>query len=342
MTDEVRTFEDIAPGERHEAGPTEMTREAIVAFAQMYDPQPFHLDEAAGAASLLGGLAASGWQTASIGMRLLFDGFVGHVASMGSPGLDEVRWLKPVRPGENLRMHLAVKTVRASATRMDRGFVGLFMELLNAAGETVMTQTFTVIVQRRGAVQTDAARLPLPGEASFAPAIPDADPMLTGFYDDVVVGHESVLGAQRFTSDLMTGFASLYDPQYFHLDPEAARRSHFGALCASGWQTAAFWMKHYIAARTRSAEARAAAGQPWAVGGPSPGFTDLRWQRPVYAGQTVRYDLKLVGKRRVSRSGWGMVCTLNTGRLQTSETSVGDVVFSFNGRLLWPIATDQA
>ena len=341
MSGDFRTFEDIVPGERHEAGPIQVTREAIVAFAEMYDPQPFHLDEAAGDASLLGGMAASGWQTASLGMRLLFDGFVGRIASMGSPGLDEVRWLKPVRPGDSLRMSLVVTTARASATRPDRGFIGLAMDLMNAAGETVMTQTFAVIVQRRGAAQTGAAHPP-PTGASFTPAIPDADPMLTGFYNDVVVGHESILGAQRFTSELVTGFAGLYDPQYFHLDAEAARHSHFGGLCASGWQTAAFWMRHYLAARTRSAEVRAAAGLPWAVGGPSPGFTDLKWLRPVYVGQTVRYELKLLDKRRVSRSGWGMVYTLNTGRLMTSATSVGEVVFSFCGRLLWPMAPEQA
>ena len=171
---------------------------------------------------------------------------------------------------------------------------------------------------------------------------PEADPRLTGFHGDIVIGHECVLGSQQFTPELVTGFASLYDPQYFHLDAEAARHSHFGALCASGWQTAAFWMKHYFAARTLSAEARAAAGQPWAVGGPSPGFTELKWLRPIYAGQTVRYALRVVGKRRTSRSGWGMVCTFNTGHLVTESSSKGDLAFSFNGRSLWPVAPNEA
>ena len=338
---ELRTFEDIAPGEIHEAGPLSLTRESIIAFARMYDPQPFHLDEAAGAASLLGGLAASGWQTAAIGMRLLYQGFVGRVVSMGSPGLEEVRWLKPVRPGDTLRMVLSTTTVRESASRPDRGFVGLFMELLNGTGETVMTQRFTIIVQRRGAIQVGAIPQRKTATVAVSAAIPGADQMLTSFYDDVVVGHASVLGTQLFTPDLIIGFASLYDPQYFHLDADAARRSHFGGLCASGWQTAAFWMKHYISARTRSADARAAAEQPHAVGGPSPGFTNLKWLRPVHSGESVRYGLQVTGKRRASRSGWGMVCTLNTGHLVSDDARGGDLAFSFSGRLLWPLAPDR-
>ena len=342
MIGDLRRFEDIALGERCGAGPIKVTREAIIAFAEMYDPQPFHLDEAAGAASLLGGLAASGWHTASVGMRLLFDGFIGHVASMGSPGLDEVRWLKPVRPGDQLTMRLMVTGVRASATRPDRGFVALAMDLQNAADDTVMTQTFTVMVQRRGAAHVDVARAPPTSDAAFRSPVPEADPRLTGFYDDIVIGQESILGAQLFTPDLVTAFATRYDPQSFHLDADAARHSHFGGLCASGWQTAAFWMKHCIAARTRSTAVRTAAGKSSAVGGPSPGFTDMKWLHPVYAGQTVRYELKVVGKRPVSRAGWGMISTLNIGRLQTSATSLGEVVFSFSGRLFWPIAPDKA
>ena len=327
----LRVFEDIAVGETHEAGPLAVTRDAIVAFARLYDPQPFHLDEAAGAASLLDGLAASGWHTAALGMRLLYDGFVGQVASMGAPGVDDLRWLKPVRPGDHLRMMLTVNAVRLSASRPDRGFVGTSMELRNAAGDIVMTQRFTLIVRRRGAVEE--AGISPTAQPRVTAVVPDADIMLTTFYDDVVVGHQSTLGMQSFTPDLITEFAEVYDPQPFHLDALAAARTHFGGLCASGWQTAAFWMKHYVAARSRSGAAREALGMPVAVGGPSPGFTDLKWLRPVHVGQTVRYELAITGKRRASRSGWGMINTLNTGHL-----SDGTLVFSFDGRLLWPIA----
>jgi acyl dehydratase len=335
---ELRAFEDIAAGEVHEAGPILVTREAIIAFAQIYDPQPFHLDEAAAAGSLLGGLSASGWHTAALGMRLFHDSFVSRVISMGSPGLEEVRWTKPVRPGDQLRMTLETTSVRPSASKFDRGFVGAQLQLRNELGEAVMTQRFTVIVQRRGATQSGA--IPPPPAPANRPALPpDADLMLAAPYDEIAIGHDSVLGFQLFTPELIVAFASVYDPQYFHLDAEAARDSHFGGLCASGWQTAAFWMKHYLAACARSAEARSANALPVSAGGPSPGFTQMKWLQPVHAGATVRYGLTITGKRRTSRPGWGLISTFNTGHLVGREPSSDALAFSFEGRLLWPLGS---
>ena len=325
----LRTYEDITPGEIVHAGPIEVTRAAILGFASQYDPQPFHLDEAAAANSLLGGLAASGWHTAAIGMRLYYEGFVRHVASMGAPGIDEVRWLRPVRPGDELGLALTVGEKRPSKLKPDRGFVAMALDIRNQAGESVMTQRCPLIVAREGAAPPHPQSPPL--SAPAATPQPPADPMLTAFFDEVEVGYESTFGAQHFTPELISGFAKLYDPQPFHLDDAAARKTHFGGLVASGWQTAAFWMKHYIAARERSSEVRAAAGLPAAVGGPSPGFQDLRWLRPVHAGTTVTYGMTITGKRKVGRPGWGLVMTTNTG-----HAADGTLVFSFDGRLLWP------
>lgn len=333
MADDLITFEDIETGMTIRSEPITVTREAIIAFARMYDPQPFHLDEVAARTSLLGGLAASGWQTTAIGMRLFFDCFAKRAASMGSPGFDEVRWIRPVRPGDRLSLVVTVGAKRESASRPDRGFIAVHLDVRNAADESVMTQRGPVIVQKRGATQEGRPRAAAPA-VSIAPATtPPADLMLAAFHDEVEVGHESLLGTELFTPARIKGFASLYDPQYFHLDVEAARASHFGGLIASGWQTAAFWMKHYVAARHRSGEARAALGLPAAAGGPSPGFTNLKWPRPVHAGESVTYRLKITGKRRAGRSGWGMITTQNSG-----HAADGTLVFAFDGRLLWPIA----
>ena len=335
MAAELRYFEDIEPGETVHSGPIAITREAILAFAQIYDPQPFHLDEAAAKDSLLDGLAASGWHTTAIGMRLFYDGFVRHVASMGAPGIDEARWLRPVRPGDALSLIVTVADKRLSASRPDRGFLAMTLEMRNGADESVMTQRFSMIVQRRGAAHVATA-------APYVPPLPMgtaaalANPMLSAFYEDVDIGHEAQLGSQLFTPEAIIGFASAYDPQYFHLDAEAAKRSHFGGLIASGWQTAAFWMKHYIAARTRSSEARHAAGLASAVGGPSPGFSNLKWIRPVHAGDTITYAMTVTGKRPISRAGFGLIVTENTGR-----TADGTLAFSFEGRLIWPMATGK-
>ena len=330
----LMTFEDIELGVAARSEPATLTREAIVAFAQTYDPQPFHLDEAAGAASLLGGLAASGWQTSALGMRLLTDSWLSRVAGMGAPGVDEVRWLRPVRPGDALTLEIEVTAKRESASRPDRGFLTLVLTLRNGAGETVMTQRGPMIVARRGAAPPAPARRAVaPAVAALPPASAEADPMLTAFFPDLSIGLGATLGTQRFTPEIIRAFAVLYDPQPFHIDEAAAATSVFGGLIGSGWQTAAFWMRHYIAARSRSSEARAAAGLPAAVGGPSPGFVNMRWLRPVRAGEEITYRLRITGLRRAGRSNWGMVLTENTG-----HAADGTLVFSFEGRLLWPLA----
>ena len=327
------TFEDIGIGAVHRSREIVLTRDAIIAFATLYDPQPFHLDEAAAKASILDGLSASGWQTVAIGMRLFYDCLVKDAASMGSPGFESVRWTKPVRPDDRLSLIITVKGKRESSSRPDRGFVDFHLDLRNGADETVMIQTGPVIVQKRGAVQSGHG-VPVAGDGLLPePQIPDADPMLSALYEDVVLGHESVLGTQLYTPALIKGFASLYDPQYFHMDAEAAKASHFGGLIASGWQTAAFWMKHYIAARERAAKARAALGLPVAIGGPSPGFDAIRWIKPVHSGQRITYRLKIKGKRRIARAGWSLVMTENTGHLAD-----GTMVLSFQGKMLWPTA----
>ena len=101
-------FEDLAPGQRETFGPRVLSKEEIVAFGKDWDPQPFHVDEAAAARSPFGGLIASGWQTAALCMRLVVDGLLAQSTSMGSPGLDKLRWLKPVRPGDALSVEVAI------------------------------------------------------------------------------------------------------------------------------------------------------------------------------------------------------------------------------------------
>jgi len=134
-----RYFEDYQVGEVIEFGDRLVTREEIVEFAQRYDPQPFHVDEAAAAKSHFGGLIASGWLTASIMMRMLVDHFVSRVASMGSPGIDELRWLRPVRPGDRLRVRVTVLEVRRSQTKPDRGAILSLDEVVNQDDEVVMS-----------------------------------------------------------------------------------------------------------------------------------------------------------------------------------------------------------
>jgi acyl dehydratase len=146
-----RYFEDFAVGDVAECGPRLVTRDEIIAFAGQFDPQPMHMDEEAAKDTMLSGLAASGWHTCAMLMRMIVDGFLIDVASMGAPGIDEVKWLKPVRPGDPLTARCSVQSVRASRSRPDRGFVDLYWEVFNERGELVMTLACPQMVLRRDA-----------------------------------------------------------------------------------------------------------------------------------------------------------------------------------------------
>ena len=149
-----RTFEDFTPGLVIENGPRLVTREEIVAFAAEFDPQPMHLDEEAARASILGGLAASGWHTCCLMMRMACDGFVLNSSSMGAPGVDEVKWLKPLRPGTNITLQTTVLDTRASNSRPEMGFVKIRMDVLDDDREPVMTLTTSMIMGRRAEAAT--------------------------------------------------------------------------------------------------------------------------------------------------------------------------------------------
>jgi acyl dehydratase len=134
----VRYFEDFPEGYTVELGTFTLTSEEIIAFARQYDPQPIHTDPEAARVSIYGGLIASGWHTAVSYMRLLVDTVIGESASMGSPGVDNLRWLKPVRPGETLRGRFSVLESRPSNSRPDWGIVRSRGEVVNQDEEVVM------------------------------------------------------------------------------------------------------------------------------------------------------------------------------------------------------------
>lgn len=134
-----RYFEDYVTGVIHEFGGVEVVEDEMIAFARRFDPQPFHTDPDAANESVFGGLIASGWFTASLIMRLLVDNYVSRVASLGSPGVDELRWLKPVRAGDILSARITVLETQRSRSKPDRGFVRTFVEVLNQNSDLVMT-----------------------------------------------------------------------------------------------------------------------------------------------------------------------------------------------------------
>lgn len=134
----IRYFEDFVVGQTLELGSHEFTTDSIIAFGQAYDPQVYHVDPERAGSSVFGGLIASGWHTAVVYMRLLVDGLLGTTESLGSPGVDQVRWLKPVRPGDVLTARITFLDSKPSRSRPDRGIVRSRGEMVNQDGELVM------------------------------------------------------------------------------------------------------------------------------------------------------------------------------------------------------------
>ncbi|HEV8355244.1 MAG TPA: MaoC family dehydratase [Gemmatimonadales bacterium] len=152
MTDApVRYLEDLLPGQKFGSGTQRVELERIKSFAAEFDPQPFHLDEAAAASSLLKGLAASGWHTAAITMRLLVESELRLAGGILGAGFDELRWPRPVRPGDELRVEGEVLEVRPSRSRPDQGVIKVRTTTLNQRGEPVQVFVGNLIVPRRPA-----------------------------------------------------------------------------------------------------------------------------------------------------------------------------------------------
>ncbi|HVY58738.1 MAG TPA: MaoC family dehydratase [Xanthobacteraceae bacterium] len=146
-------WEDFHVGHFGRYGPWRMSAAEIKAFAAEFDPQPMHLDEDAARATLMGGLCASGWHTCAVMMRMIADGFLLESSSMGGPGCEEIRWLAPVRPGDDLFVDATVLETRASKSRSEMGFVKFLFQVRDATGRTVMALTTNLMFARRHAPQ---------------------------------------------------------------------------------------------------------------------------------------------------------------------------------------------
>jgi acyl dehydratase len=152
------TFEDFPPGHFGTFGPRHVTREEILAFAAEFDPQPMHLDEAAASRSMLKGLSASGWHLCSLMMRMMVDGFLGRSASLGSPGVNEVRWLAPLRPGDDVVLDIEVAEARVSRSRPETGIVTFKAIARNAAGQALCEMVSPIMLARRAGAAAEQAR----------------------------------------------------------------------------------------------------------------------------------------------------------------------------------------
>jgi acyl dehydratase len=146
-----RYFEDYLPGASAEFGSVTVEEADIIEFAKRYDPQEFHINPEAAASGPFGGLIASGWHTGALMMRMIVDNYLSKASSLGSPGIDELRWLRPVRPGDTLHLRATVLETKRSSSKPDRGMVRTLTEVLNQNGEVVMSVKAMTLIRCREA-----------------------------------------------------------------------------------------------------------------------------------------------------------------------------------------------
>jgi acyl dehydratase len=331
--DERLHHEDLAVGKPYVFGHKVVTKDEIIAFGRAFDPQPMHTDEEAAKATPVGGLCASGWHTCAMMMRMLVDGLLGQTAGLGSPGMDEVRWKRPIRPGDVLSARYTVQEKRVLASRPDVGIAKVLVEAVDANGGVPATWLTNQLTRLRHPE-------PRPVESQkrkrgTAPVVNLWDVPTDGrnadvFFEDRILGATIDLGSHTFTREEIIAFAREYDPQPFHLDEAAADASLFGGLCASGWHTAALFIRGIITTRDEANAEALARGMRLATYGPSPGFRDLKWPKPVYVGDTVSYRMRLIEKTDMkSRPSRGLLASAVQGRNQK-----GELVFAVTSLIL--------
>lgn len=330
--------EDVEIGRTVSFGRKEVSKEEIIRFARSFDPQLIHLDEEAAKKSIVGGLCASGFHSCAIMMRMLADDVLNQSTSLGSPGIDDVRWIRPVRPGDVLSARFVCTEKRVLSSRPTVGLSKITFEMINQNGETAMTWASNQLLKVRDPKPAEPKADASKAQSSAPPKLESfwdipkgPEPSRTSnFFEDRVLGETYELGSHTFTRDEIIAFAKEFDPQPFHLDEAAGKASLFGGLSASGWHTTAIWIRHFVAYRQKLEAELRDKGIRSAVYGPSPGFKNVRWLKPVYPGDTLSFRARTAAlvdwKSRLDR---GLIQTDTQGRNQN-----GDIVFSIRGQIL--------
>jgi acyl dehydratase len=334
VTEGLLYHEDLELGRAYVSASKTVTAEEILAFGRAWDPQPMHVDAEAAKKTIVGGLCASGYHICVIMMRLVCESVLNRVASLGSPGVDEVKWLKPLRPGDVVYTSYRIEEKRVLRSRADVGASKVLVELIDAKGEVLANWTTNQFTRLRSpATAAGPPRKAQPPASLNLWQVAPPPPLVSKpdlYFEDREVGETFDLGSHQFTKDGIIAFAREYDPQPFHLDETAAKASLFGALAASGWHTAALYIRSLVAARQQASAAAAAKGIELAVYGPSPGCKNLSWPRPVLVGDSVDYRARLVDKIDLkSRPNRGLLILNSQGRNQK-----GEIVFGITSQIL--------
>lgn len=287
---DILFFEDFPVERSFEFGRAIISAAQIRAYGKAFDARAQH----GGPGALRSGttLTASPWQLCAILMRLNYDGWMFQTAARGAPGVDEVRWLRPVHSGDVVTGRATIINARISQSKPHLGLIQYHYEVLGEDRKPVLSQTNYVMVARRHPGVEPAQRAQrssiLPNDRANQPPAQRID-----------------LGSIDFTAESILAFARVYDPQPFHVDESAARNGPFGALAASGWHTAASWMGAYV--KTCQCENAALPRLERFLS-----LKNLRWLQPVYAGDRITFDFMPIEVGR-SEIGETIVTSRNSG-----------------------------
>ena len=324
--------EDLAVASPRVLAMTTVSEEEIFAFRGEYDPLP---PPAEGKEARPAPACASPLHVCAMMMRAFCDGFLNRIASLGAPGVDAVTWSLPVRPGDVLSLRYRIVEKRDLASRPDVGLSKMVVELVNGKDEVAAGWITNQLVRRRHpASARDAsprtARAPL--VSLWEDPAPAAAPTFDVFFEDTRLGASTAFGHHAFAEAEIIAFARRFDPQPFHTDAARAKGSLFGGLCASGWHTAAAFLRAAAMARLHCNAAARLRGIDLPALAPAAAWRDLRWPRPVYVGDVVEFRARLSEKTaHPMRGDVGLIGTEVQGRNQR-----GEIVLAFVASSLWP------
>lgn len=322
-----RYWEDIEAGEIIPLGTAGMSRDAIVAFASEFDPQQVHLDEEAAKNTLLRAQAASGWHTCVV-VNQLFEAAVAecHLTLMVA-GAEDIRWRKPVRPGDSLSGRVVILEKAECACSRDAGTCRAVVEVTNQCLDVVASWHTDCIVSRRGKTPRDESAL-CPLRRVRPPRVPSLHAERgIKFFDDVVIGDAIDLGGYTFDDDRVAGFWQRYQPAQFHpTDP----CGDAGRELANDWHVVSAWMQCIVHYYRRQANSLRQVGSLVPQLGPAAGVKHLRWPVPVKVGETIFYRTWAERKIEIAaRDDWGLLIAGAEG-----VNVSGQIVVSFYPQML--------
>jgi acyl dehydratase len=249
-------------------------------------------------------------------MRMNVDHWLSKSSCLAGIGIEENRWLAPVRPGDRISAEVRTLEKIDLRSRPDAGIVKFATSLRNQEGVEVMAQKSSTLFARRQRLAPDAILAPT-AKRPPAPEIPeridDPSAAMPNHYAQARVGAYAELGETKFSAPLIQEYARQYDPFPFHMDEEAGRAHLLGALSAAGFQTAACWMRHFVDSRSRISGGEV-------VSRASPGFSGLLWRLPVLVGDRIAFSTQVVAKRATSKPNLGLITSRNCGVNQRGET----------------------